>query len=90
MNPLIINKKKPIKKEEKEKFFQQLESNPEFFKESLEVILTLIVSDPKLTYQVADLIKSDYRNLYLTILKNKEQVENEIHSSCCQSPKNLK
>ena len=88
MNPLVINKKEPLKKEEKEKFFQQLESNPELLKESLEVILTLIVSDPKLTYQVADLIGSDYRNLYLAMSKNKEQVEKQAHSSCCQSPKN--
>lgn len=88
MNSLEINKKQSLTKEEKEKFFQQLESNPEFFKESLEVLLTLVVSDPKLIDQVADLIESDYRNLYLALLKNQEQVEKNDLPSCCQSPEN--
>lgn len=88
MNSLEINKKQTLTQEEKEKLFQQLESNPEFFKETLEVLLTLVVSDPKLTYQVADLIESDYRNLYLAMLKNQEQVQKNDVPSCCQSPKN--
>ena len=88
MNSLEINKKQSLTKEEKEKFFKQLESNPEFFKESLEVLLTLVVSDPKLIDHVTDLIESDYRNLYLALLKNQEQVEKNDLPSCCQSPKN--
>lgn len=88
MNSLEINKKQSLNKEEKEKFFQHLESNSGFFKETLEILLTLVVSDPKLTYQVADLIESDYRNLYLAMLKNQEQVVKNDLPSCCQSPKN--
>ena len=88
MNSLEINKKQSLTKEEKEKFFKQLESNPEFFKESLEVLLTLVVSDPKLIDHVTDLIESDYRNLYLALLKNQGQVEKNDLPSCCQSPEN--
>lgn len=86
MNSLEINKNQSLTNEEKEKFFQQLESNGDFFKEALEVMMTLVVSDPVLTYQVADLIESDYRNLYLAILKNQEQVQKNDLPSCCQSP----
>ena len=87
MKSLEINKKQSLTQEEKEKLFRQLESNPAFFKEVLEVLLTLVVSDPMLTYQVADLIESDYRNLFLAILKNQEQVQKNDVPSCCHSPK---
>lgn len=54
---------------EKEKFFQALENDQHLFKETLEVVLNLVISDPKLTFDVADLIESDFRNLYLVIMK---------------------
>jgi hypothetical protein len=55
--------------EDKERFFQILEDDPQLFKETLEVLLNLAVSDPKLTFQVADMIESDFRNIYLVIMK---------------------
>ena len=88
MNTLEKNIKQSLTKEEKEKFFQQLETNKEFYKEAFEVMMTLVVSDPVLTYQVADLVESDYRNLYLAMLKNQEMVQKNDLPSCCQSPKN--
>lgn len=87
MNSLEINKNQTLTKTEKEIFFQQLENNKEFFKEAVETMLTLVVSDPDLTYQVADLIESDYQNLYLAMNKNQEQVEKNDLPSCCQVPK---
>ena len=87
MESLKINRKKTLTKEEKEKLFQLLENNNEFFKETLEVMLTLVISDPKLTYEVADLIESDYRELYLAMLKNQEQEDKNDLPSCCQVPK---
>ena len=83
-----ISEKETLTKEEKEKLFQHLENNNEFFKETLEVMLTLVISDPKLTHGVADLIESDYHKLYLAMQKNEEQDENNDLPSCCQTPKN--
>lgn len=81
----------PTKKEpaltpaEKERFFQALENDKHFLKETLEVVLTLTVSDPKLTFDVADFIESDFRNLYLVIMK-KMAVErsNDSTLGCCR------
>lgn len=48
-------------------------------------MLTLIISDPKLTFDVADLIESDYRNLYLVIMKKVLGKENEKGiKGCCK------
>ena len=48
-------------------------------------MLNLAVSDPKLTFQVADMIESDFRNIYLVIMK---KVVTEIGSAtamgCCK------
>lgn len=72
-------------KEEKERLFQALEDDEQLFKETLEVVLTLVVSDPKLTFDVADFIESDFRNLYLVIMK-KVAVErsNDSTMGCCK------
>lgn len=71
--------------EDKERLFQALEDDPQLFKETLEVLLNLAVSDPKLTFQVADMIESDFRNIYLVIMK---KVVAEIGSAtamgCCK------
>ena len=88
MKPLEINQNQNLSKEEKEIFFQQLENNSAFFKEAFETMLTLVVSDPILTYQVADLIESDYRNLYQAIIKKQGQVQKNDLPSCCQPPDN--
>lgn len=85
MKSLEINKKQILTKEEKEAFFQNLESDEEFFKEAFEAMLTLIVSDPKLTSQVADLIEKDYRNLHLAIAKEQEQGQKNDFPGCCQT-----
>lgn len=70
---------------EKDRFFQAMERDEQLFRETLEVALTIAVSDPKLTLEVANLIESDYRNVYLNIWK---QVVSEMGSSttmgCCR------
>ena len=88
MKSFELDKKEILTKEEKESFFQHLENDNLFFKETFEAMLTLVISDPVLTYQVADLIKSDYRNLYLNIVKKQESVQKEDIPGCCQTPKN--
>ncbi len=70
---------------DKEAFFNALENDNQLFLETLEVILTLVISDPKLTFDVADLIASDYRNLYLTILKKRSAREaHDNKMDCCK------
>jgi hypothetical protein len=78
-------KEKALTPAEKEKFFQALENDQHLFKEALEVVLTLVISDPKLTFDVADLIESDFQNLYLVIMK-KVTTERSSNStmSCCK------
>jgi hypothetical protein len=88
MKSFEVDKKQILNKEEKEKFFLQLENDKVFFKEAFEAMLTLVISDPVLTNQVADLIESDYHNLYLEIAKKQESVESEDLPGCCQIPKN--
>ncbi len=80
-----INKIENLTDEEKEKFFQQLENNNAFFKEAFEAMLTLVVSDPLLTFQVADLIESEYRNLFLIIAKKQTQENKDDTSGCCST-----
>ncbi|MEZ4963324.1 MAG: hypothetical protein R2830_26110 [Saprospiraceae bacterium] len=77
--------KKTLTPVEKEKFFEALENDQHLFKETLEVVLTLVISDPKLTFDVADFIESDFRNLYLVIMK-KVAVErsNDSTMGCCK------
>ncbi|MCI5092706.1 hypothetical protein [Phaeodactylibacter sp.] len=71
-------------KEDKERLFQALEDDEQLFKEALEVMLTLVVSDPKLTVDVADLIESDFRNIYLAIMKIiARENSNDKSMSCC-------
>ncbi|WP_020534845.1 hypothetical protein [Lewinella cohaerens] len=71
-------------KEDKERLFQALEDDEQLFKEALEVMLTLVVSDPKLTVDVADLIESDFRNIYLAIMKKiARENSNDKSMSCC-------
>lgn len=79
----------PIKpfqsKEEKERLFQALEDDPQLFKETFEVLLTLVVSDPVLTFDVADLIEADYRNLYLVFMKKvATEKSNDRTLGCCR------
>lgn len=69
----------------KEELFLALENDEQLFKETLEVILTLIISDPKLTFDVADLIESDYRNLYLVFMKKVIRKQSARESGdCCK------
>ncbi len=73
-------------KEEKDKFFQALEDDKQLFKETLEVMLTLVISDPKLTFDVADLIESDFQNLYLVIMKKvTTERSNDNTLGCCKN-----
>ncbi len=70
---------------EKERFFQALENDQHFFKETLEVVLNLVISDPKLTFDVADFIESDFRNLYLVIMKKVAMDRsNDSTLGCCR------
>ena len=85
MKSLEIDKKRTFSKEEKENFFQQLENNKEFFKEAFEAMLTIVVSDPKLTEQVAGLIEKDYRNLHIAIVKEQKQAQKNDLPGCCQT-----
>ena len=55
---------------EKERLFEALEKDSQLLKETLEVILTLVISDPKLTSRVAELIEFDFKELYLAIFKD--------------------
>jgi len=54
---------------QKEQFFDALENDSRFMQETLEVILNLVISDPVLTFKVGDLIESDFKNLYLVLMK---------------------
>lgn len=85
MEKSVIQTKPFQTKEEKERLFQALEDDPQLFKETFEVMLTLVVSDPVLTFDVADLIEADYRNLYLAIVK-KIAIEksNDKSLGCCK------
>ena len=87
MKSVEINKKQTLTNEEKEIFFQQMENNRGLFNEAIENVLTLVVSDPVLTSQVAGLIESDYHQLYLALIKSQEQVEKKESPSCCHTPK---
>ena len=85
MQTAEINNKPFQTKEEKERLFQALEDDKQLFKETLEVMLTLVISDPKLTFDVADLIEADYRNLYLVFMK--KLATEKSHDStlgCCR------
>ena len=86
MKTVEANKKQTLRNEEKEAFFQQMENNREVFNEAIENILTLVVSDPVLTSQVAGLIESDYHPLYLALINSQQQVENNESPSCCHTP----
>jgi len=84
MKSFELDKKTTLTKGEKEKFFQQLESDNVFFKETFEVMLSIVISDPVLTYQVADLIESDYRNLYSVYMKKfTAEKASSKDSGCC-------
>ena len=85
MKSVELDKKKTLTKEEKEKLFQQLENDSLFFNEVVEAMLTLVISDSVLTKQVADLIESDYRNLYLEIVKKQENIQKNDLPGCCQT-----
>ncbi len=80
-----INKNAFQTSKEREKLFQALENDKILFKETLEVMLTLVVSDPKLTFDVADSIESEYRNLYLAIMKKvAAERTNDSTLGCCK------
>lgn len=85
MEKSVIQTKPFQTKEEKERLFQALEDDPQLFKETFEVMLTLVVSDPVLTFDVADLIEADYRNLYLAIVKKMAiEKSNDKSLGCCK------
>lgn len=87
MNSPLLSHESFQTPEERENLFQVLENDKQLFKETLEVMLTLIISDPKLTFDVADLIESDYRNLYLVIMKKvlgKENGKGKGIKGCCK------
>lgn len=77
--------KKTLAPAEKERFFQALENDQHLFKETLEVVLTLVISDPKLTFDVADFIESNFRDLYLVIMKKVAmERSNDSTLGCCR------
>jgi len=88
MKSLEINKNEILSNEAKEIFFNHLESNKWFFNEAIDNILTLVVSDPALTRQVADLMESNYPALYLAIINKKVAINDTNIPPCCQSPGN--
>ena len=70
---------------EKEKYFQALENDDRFMHETLEVVLNLVISDPVLTFKVGDLIESDFKNLYLVLMKKVIQHQSSPSSlGCCK------
>lgn len=74
-----------LSEEEKDIFFQALEDDQELFLETLEVLLTIVVSDPLLTFDVADLIEYDYRNLFLVLMKKvKAEIGKSNTLGCCK------
>ncbi|TAK48749.1 MAG: hypothetical protein EPO28_01145 [Saprospiraceae bacterium] len=70
---------------QKEQFFDALENDGRFMQETLEVILNLVISDPVLTFKVGDLIESDFKNLYLVLMKKViQQQASTATVSCCK------
>lgn len=85
MKTAATNAQSAEEKRNKEAFFQSLENDRELFRETFEVALTLVISDPDLTSEVADLIAADYRSLYLAILKNQPQQAGDTNQmGCCK------
>jgi len=82
-----INKTRLQALESKEDFLALLENDSMFFSEAFETMLTLIISDPKLTNQVAELIKSDYRDLFQAIQSEAVKSEKNDLPGCCQTSK---
>lgn len=78
-----INKTRLQALESKEDFLALLENDSVFFREAFETMLTLIISDPKLTNQVADLIKSDYRDLFQAIQSEDSKPKKNDLPGCC-------
>lgn len=80
-----IKSKTALTKAEKELFFNALENNPGFLQEALEVALNLVISDPMLTAKTAELIESDFKNLYQA-LKDKIVAQQAAPktSACCK------
>jgi len=78
--------KKSLTPAEKERFFLALEKDEKLFGETLEVVLNLTISDPKLTFDVADLIETDFRNLYLVIMKKAvREMGSSTTMACCKN-----
>lgn len=85
MKTAATNAQSAEEKRNKEAFFQALENDRELFRETFEVALTLVISDPDLTSEVADLIVADYRSLYLAIVKNQPQQAGDTNQmGCCK------
>ncbi|MEZ4995271.1 MAG: hypothetical protein R2824_32945 [Saprospiraceae bacterium] len=85
MKTAATNAQSAEEKRNKEAFFQSLENDRELFRETFEVALTLVISDPDLTSEVADLIAADYRSLYLAIVKNQPQQAGDTNQmGCCK------
>lgn len=85
MKTAATNAQSAEEKRNKEAFFQALENDRELFRETFEVALTLVISDPDLTSEVADLIAADYRSLYLAIVKNQPQQAGDTNQmGCCK------
>ena len=71
---------------DKERLFEALEKDEQLLKETLEVILTVAISDPKLTSEVAQLIETDYKELYLAIFRDMlmEASSSSGSMGCCK------
>lgn len=85
MQSSVIKDKAFRTTKEKEQLFQALENDRKLFGETFEVMLTMVISDPDLTLEVADLIAADYRDLYLAILeKGTKEQGPDGKMGCCK------
>jgi hypothetical protein len=85
MKKVIAEKEILLSVQEKEKFFQFLENDSKFFKEVFDAMFSIVTSDPILTYQVADLVEADYRNLYTVFMKKIIAEKAALKdTSCCR------
>ena len=70
---------------EKDRFFDAMENDSRLLQETLEVALNIVISDPVLTFKTGDLIESDFKNLYLVLMKKViQQQASPATISCCK------
>ena len=80
-----MNTNKDLTKNQKDKFFHQMENSEDFFNEVFQALLTFVISDPRLVLQVARAIKMDYQDLYVAILENQRPIEKRDIPVCCRN-----